>query len=148
MGKTYIELAYKEALKAIEEDEVPVGAVIVKDNKIIARAHNKKESTNNPLGHCEILAINKACKKLKTWRLNDCDIYVTLEPCTMCLGALIQARIRNIYYGAVDSRFGAIEGSYKLLEAGKFNHYPNTFNLSDEKCSKILSEYFKTKRNK
>ena len=142
----YINEAYKQALKALEIDEVPVGAVIVKDNKIIARGFNKKEINNDPLGHAEIIAINKACKKLNSWRLNGCDIYVTLEPCSMCLSALIQARIKNIYYGVKDYRYGAIEGAFKLLECGKFNHRPTTINLDDEKCGKLLKEYFKNKR--
>ena len=144
----YLKSAYTEAKKAYKMDEVPVGAVIVKDGKVIARAYNKKESTKDPLGHAEILAIKKACKKLNTWHLDDCEMYVTLEPCTMCVGAIVHSRIKTIYYGALDSRFGAIEGSYKLLEIGKFNHYPKTIYLEDKECSKILSEYFRLKRNK
>jgi tRNA(adenine34) deaminase len=144
----YLDQAYKQAIKALKIDEVPVGCVIVRNDKIIARAYNKKENSNNPLGHCELIAITKACKKLKSWRLNDCDIYITLEPCTMCLGALIHSRIRNIYYGAVDPRFGAIEGAFNLLEIGKFNHHPNTYNLKSDKCSVILKDYFKSKRVK
>lgn len=142
----YLKQAYKEALKALKIDEVPVGAIIVKENQIIARAYNKKETTSDPLGHCEILAIKKACKKLKTWRLNDCDIYVTLEPCSMCLSALINCRIANIYYGCSDTRFGAIEGGFKLLEVGKFNHYPKCHNLESVDCSDLLKNYFKQKR--
>ena len=145
---TYIDSAYKEALKALKEDEVPVGAVVVRAGKIVARAHNKKEQNNDPMGHCEILAIKKACKKLKTWRLIDCDLYVTLEPCMMCLGAIIHSRIKKVYYGTIDPRWGAIEGSCNLLDVGKFNHIPETFNLNDEKCGKVLKDYFKGKRKK
>ena len=148
MKDNFIEEAYNLAKKSLSIDEVPVGAVIVQNGKIVARAYNKKETANNPLGHAEIIAINKACKKLKKWRLNDCDIYVTLEPCSMCLSALIQARINCIYYGAIDQRFGAIEGAFRLLDVGKFNHYPKTVYLKENDCSKILSEYFKNKREK
>ena len=142
----YIDEAYKQALKAYRLDEVPVGAIIVKDNKIIARAYNKKESNNNPLGHAELIAISKASKKLNSWRLNECDIYVTLEPCSMCLSALIQSRIKNIYYGCKDFKNGAIEGAFNLLEKGKFNHIPNTLCLEEKKCSLILKDYFRNKR--
>lgn len=143
----YLDIAYKEALKAKEKNEVPVGCVIVKDNKVIAKAYNKKESNKDPLGHCELLAIKKACKKLNSWRLIDCDIYITLEPCMMCLGALIHARVRKIYYGAIDNRFGAIEGKMTLLE-NSFNHKIEAICLDDTKCGKILSEFFKNKRSK
>ena len=144
----YMDEAYKEALKALKIDEVPVGAVIVCDNKIIARSYNKKETSNNPLGHAELLAISKACKKLNKWRLNDCDIYVTLEPCSMCMSALIQCRIRNVYYGCLDTKSGAIKGSFSLLKSNKFNHEPNTYCLDDNRCSEILKKYFKSKREK
>lgn len=142
----YIDLAYKEALKALKIDEVPVGAIIVKEGKIISKAYNKKEKNNDPTGHCEILAIKKACKKLKSWRLNECELYVTLEPCTMCLGAIVHARIKSVYYGAIDPKYGAIVGAFKLLDVGKFNHRPDFFYLNDEKCGKVLKEYFKEKR--
>ena len=143
----YMEEAYKQALKAIKLDEVPVGAVIVKDGKIIARGYNKKEITNNPLGHAEIIAINKACKKLNTWRLLDCDLYVTLEPCLMCVGAITHSRIRNVYYGASDPKYGALGGAFNVLECGKTNHYPFVKYLAVDKCGKILKDYFKNKRN-
>jgi len=146
MNVNYIDEAYKQALKALKIDEVPVGAIIVKDNKIIARAYNKKESSNNPLGHAELLVISKACKKLNSWRLNDCDIYVTLEPCSMCMSALIQCRIRNIYYGCMDGKSGAIKGAFSLLDSSRFNHVPNTICLNDKKCGDVLKDYFKSKR--
>lgn len=140
-------MAYKQALKALKINEVPVGAVIVKNGEIIARAYNKKEINNDPLGHCEILAIKKACKKLKTWRLNDCELYVTLEPCMMCLGAIIHARIKKVYFGVNDLRFGAIEGNMKILDEYNFNHHLEFVNLNDVKCGKILSDFFKERRN-
>ena len=143
----YMNLAYKESLKALNEDEVPVGAIIVKDDKIISRAHNKKEHSNMAIYHAEILAINKANKKLKSWHLDNCTMYVTLEPCVMCAGAIIQSRIKKVVYGAKSFQDGAIESALNLYEIKGFNHYPETFfyNKLDD-CSKIISNYFKTKR--
>ena len=94
--------AIKEAYKAWDIDEVPIGCVIVKDDKVIARGHNIRETKKSPIGHAEIVAINKASKKLNNWRLEDCDIYITVEPCIMCSGAIIQSRIRHVYFGAYD----------------------------------------------
>ena len=143
----YMKQAYKEALKALKIDEVPIGAIIVKDDKIIARAHNKKEHSNNAIGHAEILAIIEANKFLKTWHLDDCVMYVTLEPCAMCAGALIQSRIKKVVYGAKSYQDGAIESAFKLFEIKGFNHYPETIFLKDsENCSKIITDYFKSKR--
>ena len=102
----YMKEALKEAKKAELIDEVPIGCVIVKDDKIIARGHNQRETNQSPIGHAEIIAINKASKKLKSWRLEGCDIYVTLEPCIMCSGAIIQSRISKVYYGAFDPKGG------------------------------------------
>ena len=124
MQNNYIKIALIEAEKAFKLDEVPVGAIIVKDNKIIAKAFNKKERNNNPIDHAEMIVIKKACKKLKNWRLNGCSIYITLEPCSMCLSALIQSRIDNIYYGTRDPKSGACGGLFNLLEQKGFNHYP------------------------
>lgn len=140
--------ALEQAKKAFILDEVPVGAIIVKDNKIIALAHNKKESDNNCTSHAEILAIKKASKKLKDWRLIDCSIYVTLEPCTMCLGALIHSRIKNVFYGAIDLKSGACGGLYTLLDQKGFNHYPAIEHLDNKDCSLLLKQYFEKKRNK
>ena len=143
----YMNLALKQAIKALSEDEVPVGAIIVKDDKIIAKAYNKKEQKNQPIAHAEILAIQNACKKLNTWHLDDCVMYVTLEPCVMCAGALIQARIKKVIYGAKSYQDGAIESALKLYETKGFNHYPETMYFDKlEECSKIISNYFKTKR--
>ena len=145
--KYFINQAYKEALKALYIDEVPVGAIIVKDNKIIARAHNLKESLNLSTAHAEIIAINKASKKLKTWHLDDCIMYVTLEPCVMCAGAIIQSRIKKVVYGAKSYQDGAIEIALKLYDTKGFNHYPETMYYDkNENCSKIITDYFKTKR--
>ena len=139
-------LAYNEAVKARNEDEVPVGAVIVKNGEIIARAHNKKEKTNDPTGHAEILCIKKACKKLKDWYLKDCELYVTLEPCVMCVGAIINARIKKVYYGAADFKGGALGGLFDLMEQKGFNHYFESENVESKECSLILKKYFSDKR--
>lgn len=142
----YLKEAYKEAIKAYKKDEVPVGAVIVKDNKIIARAHNAKEAKNDPCGHAEILCIKKAAKKLNDWYLKGCELYVTLEPCTMCVGAIVNARIERVYYGAKDLKGGALGGLYNLMAQKGFNHYFEYKYLEDENCGKILKTFFKNKR--
>ena len=144
-----MELALKEAQKALLIDEVPIGCVIVKDGKVIARGHNKRETSQEVIGHAEIDAIRKANKKLKSWRLVDCDIYVTLEPCIMCMGAIIHSRIKNVYYGAKDYKGGAVESSINVLEAKNINHHPNVEGgILEDECSLIISNYFKQKREK
>ena len=143
----FMKQAYNEALKAFKKDEVPVGAIIVKDDKIIARAHNLKENLNLTTAHAEIIAITKANKKLKSWHLDDCVMYVTLEPCSMCAGAIIQSRIKKVVYGSKSFQDGAIESALKLFQVPGFNHYPEVkFYSSMNECSKIISDYFKTKR--
>jgi len=148
MEEKFMQEALKEAQKAFDKDEVPVGAVIVKDNKIIARAHNIKEQKHDATSHAEILAIQKACKKLGAWRLSDCDMYVTLEPCSMCAGALINARIRNLYIGTQDDKTGACGSVLNLLEY-KFNHKieVHKYILKDE-CETILKTFFKKLRER
>lgn len=139
--------ALKEADKAELIDEVPIGCVIVKDNKIIARAHNKKESTKLVLAHAEMLAIKKANVKLKNWRLEGCDLYVTLEPCIMCSGAITQARIRHVYFGAYDYKGGAFGSSIDILTSKNINHHPLvTGGILLEECSNKISTYFAKKR--
>ena len=113
--------ALKEAKKAYDKEEIPVGAVIVKNRKIIARGHNLKEKDKNAVHHAEIIAINKASKKLDNWRLVDCDMYVTVEPCVMCAGALLSSRIKKVYIGALDNISGAF-GSVLDITKYKFNH--------------------------
>ncbi len=142
----YIDLAYKEALKGAQMDEVPIGAVIVKENKVIAKAHNLKEKKQNATQHAEIVAITKASKKINDWHLDGCSLYVTLEPCVMCAGAIIQSRIKEVIYAAKDKKGGAMESTLSLYEIKGFNHYPKAIYCEDEKCSKILSNYFKNKR--
>jgi tRNA(adenine34) deaminase len=143
----YMKEALKEAKKAELIDEVPIGCVIVKDDKIIARGHNQRETKQSPIGHAEIIAINKASKKLKSWRLEGCDIYVTLEPCIMCSGAIIQSRINKVYYGASDPKGGALGSSINVLEANNINHHPEVISgVLKEECSSIITNYFKAKR--
>ena len=143
----FMKEALKEAKKAELIDEVPIGCVIVKDDKIIARGHNQRETNQSPIGHAEIIAINKASKKLKSWRLEGCDIYVTLEPCIMCSGAIIQSRISKVYYGAFDPKGGALGSSINVLEAKNINHHPEVISgVMQEECSKIITNYFKAKR--
>lgn len=149
LDEKYMRIALKEAQKAIIFDEVPVGAIIVKDGKIIARAFNKRETTNDPTSHAEVNAIRKACKKLNSWRLEDATIYVTVEPCSMCAGTLLQCRIGRIVYGAKDPKGGAIESSLKLFEAKNINHHPQILGgVLQQECSSIISNYFKSKRVK
>lgn len=139
--------AMKQAKKAKLIDEVPIGCVIVKDGCIIARAHNLREKKQISTAHAEIIAIEKACKKLGTWRLEDCDLYVTLEPCPMCSGAILQARIKRVIYGATDPKGGCIESCMNMYEIHGFNHYPEVNSgILEEECSQLLKEFFKKKR--
>ncbi len=143
MQEFFMREALKEAKKAYNKLEIPVGAVIVKDGEIIARAHNIKEEKKDTTKHAEILAIQKASKKLETWRLNDCEMYVTLEPCPMCAGALIQSRIKKVYIGTMDEKTGACGSVLNLLEDFKFNHKVEVEKgILKEECEKILKEFF------
>ncbi len=147
MEEKFMKAALKEAKKAYDKLEVPVGAVIVKDGKIIARAHNLKETKFDTTKHAEILAIQKASKKLNSWRLLDCEMYVTLEPCSMCAGALINSRIKKVYIGASDEKTGAVGSVFNLLDDYTFNHkveYEKGV-LQDE-CESILKDFFKKLR--
>lgn len=143
----FMEEALKQAKIALKHDEVPIGAVIVKDNKIIAKGYNKREKTQNALNHAEIIAIKKACKKLKSWRLDDCEIYVTLEPCPMCAGAIANARINTLIYGCKEksSKDNLCEN---ILTSTRLNHkvkikYDEKYS---EACGQLLSDFFKNKR--
>lgn len=135
-----------EANKARAKDEVPVGAVIVVDGRIIARGHNLRETRSLATAHAEINAINKACKKLKTWYLTECTLYVTMEPCPMCMGAIINSRIRRVVFGAYDRKAGCC-GTLYTLQEGKFNHTPVVVGgVMEEECSAILTDFFAEKR--
>ena len=143
----YMKQAFKEAEKAFKKLEVPGGAIIVKDGKIIARAHNQKETKTDTTKHAEILAIQKASKKLKSWRLIDCEMYVTLEPCTMCAGAIINSRIKKIYIGAMDEKTGAVGSVLNLFEDYTFNHKVEYENgILKQECENILKQFFKKLR--
>lgn len=147
MNEKYMKLAIKEAMKARDIDEVPIGAIIVKDDKVIARAHNLREKKQQATAHAEILAIEKACKKLGTWRLEDCVLYVTLEPCAMCTGATILSRIKHVVFGAKDPKGGCVESCIEMYKQQGFNHYPTyESGILEEECSKLLSDFFKEKR--
>ena len=143
----FMQEALKEAKKADEKLEVPVGCVIVKDGKIVARAHNLKETKADTTKHAEIIAIQKASKKLEAWRLLDCEMYVTLEPCSMCAGAIIQSRIKKVYIGAMDEKTGACGSVLNLLQDYTFNHIVEVeTGIEREECEKILKEFFKKLR--
>jgi tRNA(adenine34) deaminase len=147
MEEKFMLEALKEAKKAYDKLEVPVGAVIVKDGKIIARAHNLKETKNDTTKHAEIIAIQKASKKLESWRLLDCEMYVTLEPCSMCAGAIINSRIKKVYIGAKDKKTGAVGSVFNLFEDYKFNHKVDVeTGILKSECEKILKDFFKELR--
>lgn len=143
----FMQLAINEANKAYQKNEVPIGCVICKDDKVIARAYNKRELNQQSIAHAEILAIIKACKKLKSWRLDGCTIYVTLEPCPMCAGAILQSRISKVVYGAKDFKGGSLGSNFDLYSIKGFNHYPLVESgIYEKECSFLLSKFFKEKR--
>lgn len=145
----FMKEALKEAQKSYKKEEIPVGAIIVKDGKIIARGHNLKETKTDPTKHAEIIAIQKACKKLQTWRLTGCTMYVTLEPCSMCAGSLIQSRIDKVVIGTMDEKTGACGSVLNLLADYKFNHIVQIeTGIMQEECKKILQQFFKELRAK
>lgn len=141
--------AIRQALKAAEKDEVPIGAVIVVDGKIIARAHNLMEKTQQATAHAEILAINKACKKLKSWRLDNAEMYITVEPCAMCAGAIANARIKKVYFGAYEEKSGCAQSKYPVLSDNGLNHTVQfEGGVERDICANIIKNYFKSKRTK
>ena len=136
------------AMESEKEGEVPVGAVIVKDGKIIATGRNRRESEKNALHHAEIEAINNACKALGGWRLFGCDLYVTLEPCPMCAGAIINSRIKTVYFGAYDNKAGSF-GSVADFNRIPYNHKPEIIaGVMEKECSELLTDFFKKLRDK
>jgi tRNA(adenine34) deaminase len=145
----FMKEALREARKAALKGEVPVGAVVVHDGKVIARGHNLTESKKNALTHAEMMAMTRAAKRLKSWRLLDCDLYVTLEPCTMCGGGIVLSRIRHLFFGATDPKAGAVESTAKVLDNPKLNHrVAVTGGILKEDCSGALSDFFKEVRKK
>jgi len=149
MNDKYMKLAIKQALIAKEKDEVPIGAVIVIDDKVVAKAYNQMEKTQQATAHAEILAIQKACKKLKSWRLDNAEMYVTVEPCAMCAGAIANARIKKVYFGAYERKSGCAESLYPVLTDNGLNHKTEyEGGIMQEISAQLLKEYFKGKRNK
>lgn len=148
MEEKYMKEALKEALKARAKDEVPVGAVIVLNGKIIARGHNKRETKKNSLCHAEIIAIDKACKKLKNFRLENCELYVTLEPCLMCAGAIVQARIKKVVFGASDNKYGMAGTVFNAFELKSNHNVEIKKDVLKDECSEILTSFFKEMREK
>ncbi len=149
MKETYMREALKEAEKAKRINEVPIGCVIVKDDKIIGRGYNRRMKDKNTLSHAELNAIKKASKKLKDWRLDDCEMYVTTEPCQMCSGAIVQARIKKVYIGCMNPKAGCAGSIMNLLQVDEFNHQVEIESgVLEEECSNMLTEYFKELRAK
>ena len=139
----YMQQALSEAKKAFEKDEVPVGAIIVYENNIIARAHNQCEMLMDPTAHAEMIAITQASAYLQNWRLNNTTIYVTLEPCAMCAGALVQARVKNLVYGARDEKYGGCESVINVVNNPRFNHMLNVMSgILEDECGKLLKQFF------
>ena len=148
MNIEFMQEALKLAKISFDESEVPVGAVIVKDDKIIATGRNRRETAKNALSHAEIEAINNACNALKGWRLWECDIYVTLEPCPMCSGAIVNARIPNVYFGAYDKNFGCCGSTINILELQNSFRPHFEGGIMEEECSKLITDFFKQLRQK
>ncbi len=146
MNKIFMKEALIEAEKAFLENEVPVGAVIVKDGKIIARGHNKREQKQNVLSHAEIEAINSACKALGSWRLDGCELYVTLEPCPMCTGAIINSRIKTVIFGAFDSAMGCIDSVINLCDYPLGHKVEVYAGIMEDQCKEVLQKFFKNLR--
>lgn len=143
----FMNIALKEARQAFEEKEVPVGAVIVYQGRIIAQAHNQREQLQDPTAHAEMIAITQAAASRNSWRLDDCVLYATLEPCPMCAGAILQARIPVVVYGASDPKAGAVRSLFELLEDERLNHRCEVIGgVLEQKCGRILSEFFQIQR--
>ena len=145
--ETFMTLALKEADKAEQKEEVPIGCVIVKDGKVVARAHNLKQTKRLATAHAEVLAIEKACRKLKDWRLEDYEIYVTLEPCAMCAGAIASARIKKAYFGAYEPKGGGVESKFHILTESGLNHVTEfEGGVMEKECSDKIKAFFRTRR--
>jgi len=144
----FMQMAIDEAKKAYKINEVPIGAIVVKHGEVIGRGHNLRESSQNPLMHAEVVAINEASKKIGSWRLEECVLYVTLEPCVMCSGAIVMSRIPTVVYGAHDAKGGCSGSLMNLLHESRFNHQATVIaGIKHEECSILLKDFFKTLRN-
>ncbi|GAB3056004.1 tRNA adenosine(34) deaminase TadA [Salinicoccus sesuvii] len=149
MHETYMKLALEEARKAETIGEVPIGAVVVRQGEVIATGHNLRETSQNPLTHAEMIAINRASEVLGSWRLEGCTLYVTLEPCVMCSGAIVMSRIPHVVYGANDKKGGTVESLMHLLDEPRFNHRALvTSGVLEAECSTMLKSFFKALRQK
>jgi len=149
MVERYMALALEEAQKAYRKDEVPIGAIIVRDGIVIGRGHNLRETSNDPTAHAEMIAIREAAETIGSWRLLNCDMYVTIEPCPMCAGAIYQSRISNLYIGAMDPKAGAVGSLYNIPRDERLNHLVNVeYGILEEACSRIMKDFFKRLRNK
>lgn len=146
MDKKIMQLAISEAKKAATENEVPVGAVIVKDGVVLAAAHNMREQKQNALSHAEIEAINLACKNLGSWRLDGCEMYVTLEPCPMCTGAIINARIKTVIFGAFDKNAGCMDSVINLCDYPLGHKVEIYAGICEDECQKLLQDFFENLR--
>ncbi len=147
MDKEFMKVAIEEAEKAGAMGEVPVGAVIVRGGEIIARSHNTRETCQNALGHAEINAIDAACKRIGSWRLDDCTIYVTMEPCPMCAGAIINARIKEVVFGSYDLKMGSFDSKVNLANVG-FDFKPEIYGgIMEKECTRIVKNFFEEIRN-
>src|SRR5215831_1016549 len=143
----FMTLALREAQRGLDEGEVPVGAVLVENGRMAACAHNRPIHLNDPTAHAEVLALRRAARKLGNYRLNDCVLYVTIEPCAMCAGAIVQARLRRVVFGASDRNAGAAGSALKVLNHPKLNHRVEVVNeVMTEDCAMILREFFRSKR--
>jgi tRNA(adenine34) deaminase len=147
MHERFMQLALEEARQALSENEVPIGAVIVHQQRVIASAHNQREQLHDPTAHAEMIAITQAAESLQSWRLEDCTLYVTLEPCPMCAGAILQARVPRLVYGAADPKAGAVYTLYRLLDDPRLNHRCEVVgNVLADACAQILSDFFASQR--
>ncbi|MBE1557056.1 tRNA adenosine(34) deaminase TadA [Sporosarcina limicola] len=147
--RIYMRLAIDEAMKAEALGEVPIGAIIVYDHRVIARAHNLRETTQNAVTHAELSAIQDACREIGSWRLEDTTLYVTLEPCPMCAGAILQSRIPRVVYGARDPKGGCVDSLYRLLNDPRFNHECDVVEgVLAEECGEILTAFFRAIRER
>lgn len=147
LHETYMQAALREAQQAMAEDEVPVGAIVVADGDVIAAAHNGRETLRDPTAHAEMIAITQAASALSSWRLTGCTLYVTLEPCPMCAGAIVQARVPTVVYGATDPKAGAVDSLYNLLADERLNHQAEVHSgILAEDCGEILRRFFRARR--
>lgn len=147
MHEHYMQMAFREAEQAYREDEVPVGAVIVHQGRLVASAHNQREQLQDPTAHAEMIAITQAAAAVGSWRLDSCTLYVTLEPCTMCAGAIVQARIPTVVYGATDAKAGAVDSLFHLLNDARLNHRAQVIpHVMADVCGSLLTSFFQEKR--